>query len=132
METLKKLAQKESARCKHCPRQISCKWSNITELARHLERVHDIYIDKKTVEKFTNAKCLNRAKRIRICQPSILNFVKKQSLLEIVARLVAKDSFSIRGITGSNSIREYIAQKGFILSMNQSDTMALIFKFYEE
>jgi hypothetical protein len=38
----------------------------------------------------------------------------------------------MRGITGSASIREYITQKGFILPKNQSDTMALILKFYEK
>jgi hypothetical protein len=64
---------------------LSLKNSRDSGLARHLERVHDVYIDKKIVEIFTNAKCLNRAKRIRICQPSILIFMKKQSLLEIVA-----------------------------------------------
>jgi hypothetical protein len=57
---------------------------------------------------------------------SILNLVKKQPLHEIVARLAAKDGFIIRAITGTNSIREYITQNGFILPKNLSKTMILI------
>lgn len=43
----KKLTQKESAQCIHCPKQISCKGSNTSGLGRHLERIHKINIDKK-------------------------------------------------------------------------------------
>jgi hypothetical protein len=35
-------------------------------LERYLESVHDIYIDKKTVEESTDVECLNSAKRIRM------------------------------------------------------------------
>jgi hypothetical protein len=61
-----KLAQKESAQCKHCPGQISCKGSNASGLARHLGRVLDICIDKKTIEKSINAEFVSNAERIRI------------------------------------------------------------------
>jgi hypothetical protein len=74
----------------------------------------------------------NSPDRIRICQPSLLNFVKKQLLPKIVSRLAAKDGFSMRTITGRDSIQEYITQKGFILPTNLSKTMILILKFYVE
>ena len=63
-------------------------------------------------------------------QKSIFDYTKnKQNLNEIIARLVAKDGFSIHGITNSSFIRKSLANKGFHLNKNPSHVMNLVHTF---
>lgn len=59
------------------------------------------------------------------------DFVKKESLEEIVAKLAAKDGFSVNAITKSEFIRQKIFEMNYKLPKNPSDVMNLVHKLCE-
>lgn len=63
---------------------------------------------------------------------SMLAFVKRRSLNEELARLVANDGFSVNGITKSEFIRQSFANKGMKMPNSQTTVMKLIRDFYDE
>lgn len=118
---------REKARCRKCLQILSCKGSSTSGLLRHMKNKHDL--DLKPSPETSVAKVSSVA--VPVKQESMLKFVKRQSLAEIVARLVAKDGFSINGVTKSEFIRESISKRGYSLPTSKTSVMKLVSEFYE-
>lgn len=131
-----------SAQCQKCPKTIACKGSNTSGLVRHLAHVHKINIKDETREESeaSTSSDVSAPKKSRsgyeseCMQQQKLNFkiTPKQSLGEILAKLAAKDGFTINGITKSDFIRDSLSAKGYKLPRCVNDVMNLILKYYDE
>lgn len=138
----KKNKDAASAQCQKCPKTIACKGSNTSGLVRHLAHVHKINIKSETQEESeseaTTSSGVSAPKKARSGSESMqqqkLNFKipRTQSLGEILAKLAAKDGFTINGITKSEFIRDSLSAKGHKLPLSVNDVMNLILKYYEE
>ncbi|GFX19513.1 BED-type domain-containing protein [Trichonephila clavipes] len=60
----------------------------------------------------------------------ILKKKKKETLEEIVSKLVCVDGFTVNAITKSNFIRKSVHDKGYSFPPNPSDVMKLVYKQY--
>lgn len=116
----------DSARCRECSKKIMCKGGSTKGLNTHLKTIHDI----SDVEK---RKALDDASNSplpkKLSQPSIFQSIaqtQKETLPEIVSKLVAKDGFTINGVTRSEFIRSSIQARGFALPKNPSSVMNLV------
>lgn len=107
--------------CKRCSKKLSYSHGSTSTMKNHLKSVHNINPDLNEHNEPSTSK---RVKTIH-------DFVKKESLEEIVAKLAAKDGFSINAITKSGFIRQKIAEMNYHLPKNPSDVMALIHKHFE-
>lgn len=62
---------------------------------------------------------------------TVLNKHEEQETIEeIVAKLIAKDGFTISGIARSEFIRQSIKKRSMTLPQQPSDVMNLVFKYY--
>lgn len=123
----------EKAQCLRCMQILKCKGSSTSGLLRHLEFKHNITC-KRQVPASTGQQpdspepSSSRALAI----PSILNFVKRRTLNEEVARMAAKDGFSVNGITNSEFIRQSFTARGMKLPTSNACVMKLVRDFYCE
>lgn len=65
-------------------------------------------------------------------QPSMLKFVKRKSLQDIVAKLISVDGFSANAICKSDFIREAFNKDGHHLPKDATNIMRLVKRFYDE
>lgn len=72
-----------------------------------------------------------------VSQPSMFKFTtvlnkheEQETIEEIVAKLIAKDGFTISGIARSEFIRQSIKKRSMTLPQQPSDVMNLVFKYY--
>ena len=74
------------AKCRHCPKLILCKGGTTVGLKRHLEKVHNMILQKKCEDESPNKKhCI---------QSNLDSMIKKISLSERLACFA--DGFSLR------------------------------------
>ena len=76
-------------------------------MINHL-KIHIILLQKKKAEEMNDA-CSSK----KLKTESMLNFVGRESLNEILAECAAKDGFSIRGITFSEAIRGFVKSRNY-------------------
>lgn len=103
-------------------------------LSRHLE-THNIKVKKRSLSIISNNPLIDDRSNIKKRkgeQSSILNFCKKPSLKEIVAKLATEENMTINSIATSSFIQEAMLQKGFILPKCPSRVMNLITEFAED
>ncbi|XP_062552035.1 uncharacterized protein LOC134217293 [Armigeres subalbatus] len=62
----------------------------------------------------------------------MLDFVKRRSINEELARLASKDGFTIQGITKSEFIRQAFASRGMKMPTSNTSVMKLIHDFFDE
>lgn len=94
----------KSAKCCKCSKQISTNQGSTSGLIRHLT-VHQITV-KRSAQNHSDETPNQKIVKTNVSnQPSILNFVNRQTLSELVSRLAAKDGLSVRQITNSSVIR---------------------------
>ena len=122
----------EKAICKYCSANIGCKGSSTSGLIRHLSAIHpEKAIKRKESEANLEAGPeTSKISKIKT-QPTICNYVKRQSMAEIVARLCSLDGFSISGICKSLFIRESLSARGFQLPKSKTHVMKLVHVYYE-
>ena len=65
-------------------------------------------------------------------QCNLHSFLKRSTLEEIVAKLVAKDGISANSVMKSSFIRESIQERGFSLPKTHSRVMELVHTFFEQ
>ena len=63
-------------------------------------------------------------------QPSVVNFLRKEYLPEILARYAAVTNLATNGIARSSGMRASIASKGIALPKNPSEVMKLVMRHY--
>ncbi|CAH2208827.1 jg14832 [Pararge aegeria aegeria] len=116
----KKNKESANAQCLKCPKTIACKGSNTSGLVRHLAHVHKINITKCRTQEESESEASTSSgvsaptksrPGYESMQQQKLNFKTPpiQSLGEILARLAAKDGFTINGITKSEFIRDSLS-----------------------
>jgi hypothetical protein len=98
------------ATCNKCGKSIGCKGSTTSALINHL-KFHDISVNK--TENDNGEDNQNYKNRKIDKQSSMMNFIKKESLAEILSRVAAVDGMSINAITNSKAIKGYVESKGF-------------------
>jgi hypothetical protein len=113
--------------CGKCAKTLCCKGSSTTSMINHLKLKHNINILKTNHKESTVpvVKSTNSA-------TSILKYIKRQKLNEIVARLFAEDGFTVNGITRSSFIRQSLSQRGFSLPANPTGVMNLVLSYSKE
>lgn len=65
-------------------------------------------------------------------QQSMLSFVKRPSLPEVIAKLLAVDGFPAYAVCNSEFIRQSLSERGLLLPKDTSSVMNLMHKFFEE
>lgn len=120
----------ETARCKKCLQTLSCKGSSTSGMLRHMKNKHGVEFKPTASNDPANDKSSNLPGPMKQ-QSSMLKYVKRQSLSEIVARLAAVDGFSINAITKSDFIRQSITARGFSLPKSRTTVMKLICQYYD-
>lgn len=125
----------ETAQCKTCPKIIQIKGGSTSGMTRHLEHKHkkkEADQESGTGGKPNKIRKLDTPPTPGLQQKTMLAFVKRQTLPEIVARLAAKDGLSIHVITKSEFIRQSIVERGFKLPTSKTSVMKLVRSFYVE
>lgn len=126
----------DAAVCKKCGSKVTCKGSTTTPMINHLKLKHLIDLTGKRLNDCSSSSSCSSSQPTsskKLCgNSSIQNFMKRQQLNEIVARLVAEDGFTVNGITRSSFIRQAIVNKGFSLPKNPTDVMDLVISYFKE
>jgi hypothetical protein len=122
------------AMCKKCGNDINCKGGSTSGLKRHLSSIHAIIIQtKQSVDGESSSSSSKRKKNTAESGASssqpIFKFMKRQSLQEIVSRLVTIDGFTVHGITKSAFIRESLDSRGYHLPNDKTNVMKLVHAF---
>ncbi|GFW98920.1 BED-type domain-containing protein [Trichonephila clavipes] len=115
-------------------------WST-SGLLRHLQIQHNISKATQSVSSGSQNTEITKRKidsdnDIRITperkKPLLSYFLKekKETLEEIVSKLVCVDGFTVNAITKSNSIRKSLHDKDYSFPPNPSDVMKLVYKQY--
>lgn len=121
------------AKCKKCGTEVNNSKGSTSAMINHLRNIHKISCKRSHDDSVTNvASTSGNENSILQQKTSIIDFMKKASLGEIVDELATKDGFSIRAITRSNFIRHAISEKGYKLPKSENGTMALIHDEYEK
>ena len=105
------------AKCKKCGTEVNnCKGST-SAMINHMRNIHKISCKRSHEDSVTNVASTSGNGNLKLQQrtPSIVDFIKKPTLAEIIDELATKDGFSIRLITRSNLIRQAISEKGYKL-----------------
>jgi hypothetical protein len=132
----------ERAKCKECNSPISCKGSSTGGMIKHLKGKHNIEIRPKTNtntpqpskkrKSVENNASSSSSSAPTSADTGMFKFVKRQSMNEILARLVALDGFSVNAIAKSEFIRESVTSRGYELPKSNHNIMAHVLCFYEE
>lgn len=120
----------EKAQCLRCSQILKCKGSSTSGLLRHLQFKHNISC-KRHVQAPTDQEPEPSSSKAPAI-PSMINFVKRRGLNEEVARMAAKDGFSVNGITNSEFIRQSFTSRGMKLPTSNTCVMKLVRDFYCE
>jgi hypothetical protein len=123
----------DHAKCKKCLKPIGCKGSSTSSLSKHLKQKHGIEITKQSrpEEPSSSVSAAKKPKTSPAEQPSLFTFVQRESLCEIVSKLIALDGFTAHGVANSSFIRESLNSRGFHLPKVSSSVMKLVHQFYE-
>jgi len=123
--TNKKVAK---AQCLKCMVFISNSNGSTGGMLNHLKLVHKINCKRDNDESVLGEQEQNFKK---IKEKTLMDFVKRQSLSEIVSRLAAQDGITIRAITNSKFIRQSIVDRGYNLPKSENSVMRLIHTEFE-
>jgi hypothetical protein len=87
---------------------------------------------KKKAPSESSTSTPTTAKKPKTSQPSVLHYLKRESLGELLAKYAAEDGFSIRAITNSFAIREFITKRGYEMPRSRPTVRKLILDFFVE
>ena len=118
----------DTAKCRECSKKISCKGGSTKGMNTHLSSIHNISDPAKRKAVDDPPDTVNPPVK-KMSQPSIFKSMAqsdKETLPEIVSKLVAKDGFTVNGVTKSDFIRSSLQARGFKLPKNPSAVMNLV------
>lgn len=125
------------AKCSKCNKSIGWK-SSTTPMINHLRLIHDIRTnltcqpnDEDIQSTIIGSPIPSTSKKSKLECNSVLNFLKKESLNEILARIAAVDGMSIKAIAKSRAIIGYVTQRGYKMPKSPTTISNRINKFYE-
>lgn len=125
-----KKTREDVAKCNNCGSQLNCKGGNTTGLINHL-KIHNVHINKKTNYVEVNSEA-SSSKQKQASTSLITNFIKKESLNEILSKCAAKDGFSFNAIINSEAIRGYVVSRNYNMPKSCATIRGKIFEFFEE
>lgn len=137
-----KVVNTETAKCKQCNATISCKGSSTSGMVKHLRIRHSISFQnakanssvlpsKKRKSSEASSSPSTSASSTGATNTGIAKYLKRQSLDEILARLVALDGFSPNAIAKSEFIRESVANRGYLLPKQSHTVMDHVHNFFD-
>lgn len=109
--------------CKKCGKCLTYSYGSTSAMKAHLLNIHKISCNRRHQSMVALSDIQGPAPKM---PKTMIDFVKREKLEEIVAKLAAIDGFSIRGITRSEFIKTSISNRGYKLPKNESDVMKLI------
>lgn len=129
------------AKCLTCGDIISCAGSTTTGMRFHA-KLHNILFDKITNElpadaepKTENNTKTNPTKKFKSDesnQTSMLSYIRKNSLQQILAKCAAKNGISIHQITSCDAIGGYVSSQGYAMPKSETSVWNQIHLFFEE
>ncbi len=114
----------DSARCKRCNKVLRRSSGSTSALRAHL-RTHDITLQPASSYSDENN---NHATTSQGVQQTMEQFIKRESVEEVFAKLVAVDGFSMHSLVKSEFIRRAMTDRGFQMPKNPSTVTAMIQK----
>jgi len=119
----------KEAICKLCKKSIKCDGGSTSGMISHLKLVHKILIKKAADNDAGPSTSASTFKKDKIL---ISSYLQRETLEEIVSRLIALDGFSYYGVTNSSFIRQSINKLGYKLPKNSTGTRELVIVYYEK
>ena len=114
------------ARCNMCKSEIAVVDYSTSSLLKHL-KTHNIHLNVKKREREADPEAEKPLKNYK----TMMDYIQRPSLQEIVSKMATVDGISIRAITRSEFIRESVITRGFKLPKNETDVMKLIQNHFE-
>lgn len=128
----------EKAECNYnkCGTQLSYKGGSTGSLIKHLRMVHKLNeefpVNKRSVSESSGSKeDVNVQDPKRKTQQPITSFLKRQSMQEMIAKMLAIDGFSANSIRGSEYIRSSMTLRGLQLPQSSTSIMDSMHQFYD-
>lgn len=118
------------ATCCKCEMNIGWK-SSTTPMINHLKLRHNILISKSVSSENEIENDIPKKKQ-RIESSNILQFVKKESLNEILSKVAAFDGMTITAMSKSEAIAGYVKQRGYKMPKSPTTISKCINSFYKE
>lgn len=134
----------KAAVCQICNKEIARSHYGTTSMISHLKSQHNVEDPSKTGqpststgrnEEMSTLPLPSQASNpLKMTSSSILKYVtqKKASLAEILAKCAAGDGFSVRAITNSSALKEYVSFKGFQMPKSPKTVFDMILGFSEK
>ena len=116
----------DSGKCLRCNEVIIRKSGSTTAMASHLASKHKI---TKPLEDNREDPI---AKKRKITNQTINNFLKKESAEEIIAKCAATNGFSIAGIIKCEPIKGFLRDRGYEMPRSEKTAWNMIEKIYLE
>lgn len=123
--------QKDLAQCNNCGAHLSCKGGNTTGLINHL-KLHNVSININASKSCEVNDEATSSKQFKSSASLISNFLKKESLNEILSKCAAKDGFSFNSIVHSEAIKGYVASRHHNMPKSCNTVREKILEFFEE
>ncbi|GFY34278.1 BED-type domain-containing protein [Trichonephila clavipes] len=108
--------------------RIDSESGNIQDFGHMIPTTHFFYLCLAYGFPYMNTLSVGSGIAIEVKDCSIRE--KKETLEEIVSKLVCVDGFTVNAITKSNFIRQSLHDKGYSFPPNPSDVMKLVYKQY--
>jgi len=121
----------KEAICKKCNKSLKCNGGSTSGMISQLKLVHNISI-KRTNAANDDADPSASSSAFKRTKGSITSYSERESLEEIVSRLITLDGFSYYGVRNSSFIRQSINQLGYKLPKNSTGTMKLVKCYYNQ
>ena len=121
--------QKENeneAKCSKCGAILKCVGGSTSALSQHLKIKHNI--DTKTNYDEPPEK-ISKSVVAFSNTSSMLSFIQRESLAELLSKCAAYDGFSIYALTHSSAIREFITKRGYEMPKSENTVRTLIINF---
>ena len=123
--------QKETpntAKCTICHSVLKCAGGSTSNLANHLRAKHKIEINKNEEPNPTQPSQPTQKK----ANTSMLKFIQRTSMEELLAKCAAYDGFSIHAMRYSSAIAEFITKRDYKIPRSEKTIKKLIIGFSKE
>lgn len=120
---------KEKARCRKCPKLLSCKGSSTSALLNHIRNVHNINVSSNSNN--NEGEEADRSATKNESFPLLRYVSQKESIGEIFARCVAEDGLSVRALKRSKVVLAYLHSKNLNMPASETTIWQKIYEFFE-
>jgi len=128
-----KCKSEAKAECLKCNKQINNVGGSTGAMQNHLKNMHNIYC-KTNAPKMVEEEEQQSVKKMKHMNRSITDYMQRETMQTVVAKLASIDNISVRTIARSTFIRQAMSDRfpNQIYPKSATDIMNLINKEYEE